>query len=140
MQIQSYQIHNVLNVYRRQLSQGKLHQVSVGEVASSESDSSTTSTKSKNQSIMEKVAENVLKKITNVDPDSGFNQEMIQQTQKVDEAYHAERKENQFTFNTIANNNQKETRSITVDNSQILMSRLDELAKAALKSNHEKNE
>ena len=139
MQIQSYQIHNVLNVYRRQLSQGKLHQVSVGEVASTESDSSTTSTKSKNQSIMEKVAESVLKKITNVDPDSGFNQEMIQQTQNVDEAYHAEGKENQFTFNTIANNNQKETRSIAVDNSQILMSRLDELAKAAIKSNNERN-
>lgn len=139
MQIQSYQIHNVLNVYRRQLSQGKLHQVSVGEVASTESNSSTPSVNSKNQSIMEKVAESVLKKITNVDPDSGFNQEMIHQTHNVDEAYHAEEKKNQFTFNTIANNNQKETRSIAVDNSQILMNRLDELAKAAIKRNNERN-
>jgi hypothetical protein len=129
----------VLNVYRRQLSQGKLHQASAGEVDSAESDSSTTSTKSKNHSIMEKVAESVLKKITNVDPDSGFNQEMIQHTQNVDEADHTERKENQFTFNTIASNDQKETRSIAVDNSQILMSRLDELAKAAIKHNNEKN-
>lgn len=88
---------------------------------------------------MEKVAESVLKKITNVDPDSGFNQEMIHQTHNVDEAYHAEEKKNQFTFNTIANNNQKETRSIAVDNSQILMNRLDELAKAAIKRNNERN-
>ena len=37
---------------------------------------------------------------------------------------------NSFIFNTIAENNQKETHSIAVDNSQVLMNRLEELAKA----------
>ena len=88
---------------------------------------------------MEKVAERVLKKITNIDPDTGFDQEMSKQIQNVDDAYHAEGNENQFIFNTIANNNKKETRSIAVDNSQILLNRLDELAKAAINNNNEKN-
>ncbi len=139
MQIQSYQIHNVLNVYRRQLSQGKSKQVSKQMTGDTKADSVTISSKGNNQSVMEKVAANVLKKITNIDPNSGFNQEIHNQTQNVDEKSQWAGRENQFVFNTIAENNQKETRSIAVDNSQILMNRLDELAKAAINSKHEKN-
>ena len=139
MHIQSYQIHNVLNVYRRQLSQVKTNQVSDNTAGGTKSDSVTIPSKENNQSVMEKVAASVLKKITNIDPESGFDQEMRKQTQNIDKEYHWVGKENQFVFNTIAENNQKETRSIAVDNSQILMSRLDELAKAAINRKNENN-
>lgn len=132
MNIQSYQVHNVLNVYRRQLSQGKSVNTQHGVIKNTQSDSVTISTKEKNQSIMEKVTASVLKKITNVDPESGFGQEMIKQVQRSPDDPHNNQKDNAFTFNTIAENNQKETRSIAVDNSQVLMNRLDELAKAAV--------
>jgi hypothetical protein len=132
MHIQSYQIHNVLNVYRRQLSQGTTNQVPDNMANGTSADSVTISSKGNNQSVMEKVAANVLKKITNVDPGSGFGQEMLKQTQPIDKNINSIGKENVFVFNTIAENNQKETRSIAVDNSQVLMSRLDELAKAAI--------
>jgi vacuolar-type H+-ATPase subunit C/Vma6 len=72
MHIQSYQIHNVLNVYRRQLSQGKSNHPQQVDIAmhSTRSDAITISKEGKNQSIMEKVAaDTYLKKITNVDPD-----------------------------------------------------------------------
>jgi hypothetical protein len=139
MHIQSYQIHNVLNVYRQQLSQGKTNQPSDRTDGDIKTDSVTISAKGNNQSIMEKVAESVLKKITNIDPNSNFGQEMLKQTQNLNKAYHRVEKENQFVFNTIANNNQKETRSIAVDNSHILMSRLDELARASITSDNEKD-
>jgi hypothetical protein len=132
MHIQSYQIHNVLNVYRRQLSQGKTNRASDNMANGTKADSVTISSKGYTQSVMEKVAANVLKKITNVDPASGFDQEMLKQTQPMDQKLRMIAKENEFVFNTIAENNQKETRSIAVDNSQVLMSRLDELAKAAI--------
>ena len=132
MHIQSYQIHNVLNVYRRQLSQGNINPVSDNVGDGTKADSVTISSKGNNQSVMEKVAANVLKKITNIDPASGFGQEMLKQTQQIDKNVNSVGKENEFVFNTIAENNQKETRSIAVDNSQVLMSRLDELAKAAI--------
>jgi hypothetical protein len=136
MHIQSYQIHNVLNVYRRQLSQGKTNRASDNMANGTKADSVTISSKGNTQSVMEKVAANVLKKITNVDPASGFGQEMLKQTQPMDQKLHMIAKENEFVFNTIAENNQKETRSIAVDNSQVLMSRLDELAKAAIARKH----
>jgi hypothetical protein len=96
------------------------------------SDAITISTEAKNQSIMEKVAAGVLKKITNVDPGSNFGQEMIKQVQATQKDLDTVQKDNAFVFKTIVGDNQKETRSIAVDNSQGLMNRLDELAKAAI--------
>lgn len=132
MYIQSYQIHNVLNVYRRQLSQGKSDHPQHGGTHNTKSDSVKISEEGKNQSIMEKVAASVLKKITNVNPGSDFGQEMIKQVQKTKKDIYRVQKESAFIFNTIVGNNQKVTRSIAVDNSQVLMNRLNELAKAAV--------
>ena len=131
MHIQSYQIHNVLNVYRRQLSQGQPVQSPQGN-HSPQSESVTISTDGKNQSIMEKVAASVLKKITNVNPGSDFGQELINQVRDTPTDLTMGQKDNTFVFNTIVGDNQKEARSIAVDNSQGLMNRLDELAKASI--------
>ncbi|MFO7716886.1 DVU0524 family FlgM-associated protein [Desulfosarcina sp.] len=138
MHIQSYQIHNVLNVYRRQLSQGKpgpTQHVSHNR----RSDSIRISAEAKNQSIMEKVTANVLKKITNVTSGSEFEQEMNKQIQNATTDLTNLQKENAFIFNTIEADNQKETRSIAVDDSQGLMNRLDELARKAVKRMAETN-
>jgi hypothetical protein len=137
MHIQSYQIHNVLNVYRRQLSQGKSSHPQQADTRTTGSDAVTISAEGKNQSIMDKVADTVIKKITNVDPGSDFGLEMIRQVQNKEEEPPGTQKNNAFIFNTIVENNQKETRSIAVDNSQVLMNRLDELAKAAVNSKAE---
>lgn len=132
MYIQSYQIHNVLNVYRRQLSQGKSEQPQHVGTKGAPSDAISISTEGKNQSVFEKVAAGVLKKVTNVDPGSSFDKEMIKQVQVTRKDLHIAQKDNTFVFNTIVGDNQKETRSIAVDNSKGLMNRLDELAKAAV--------
>jgi hypothetical protein len=134
MHIQSYQIHNVLNVYRRQLSQGKSNHPQQVDIHSTRSDAVTISTEGKNQSMMDKVADTVIKKITSVDPGSDFGQEMIREAQNTEKDLSNVQKDNSFIFNTIAENNQKETRSIAVDDSQVLMNRLDELAKAVVNS------
>ena len=132
MYIQSYQIHNVLNVYRRQLSQGNVNQPQQVGTHDVKSDEITISKAAKNQSILEKVAAGVLKKITNVDPESDFGQELINQVQDTQKNPNMSQKDNTFVFNTIVGGNHKETRSIAVDNSQGLMNQLDELAKAAI--------
>ena len=132
MHIQSYQIHNVLNAYRRHLSQTKPGQAPSPDSQHTKSDTVSISEEGKNQSIMEKVADNVLKKITNVGPESNFEQEMARQVQSSEDKHTLAEKENAFVFDTILENNQKETRSIAVDDSQVLMNRLNELAKAAV--------
>ncbi|MBR9987611.1 MAG: hypothetical protein KFF68_17030 [Desulfosarcina sp.] len=132
MVIQSYQIHNVLNVYRRQLSLGKANQpLQVGN-QDAKSDAITISKAAKNQSIMEKVAAGVLKKITDVDLGSDFGQALFNRVQELPKDLDTGQRDNTFVFNTIVGDNQKEARSIAVDNSKGLMNRLDELAKAAI--------
>ena len=132
MHIQSYQIHNVLSVYRRQLSQAKPSQNQQSDNPTAKTDTVTISKEGNNQAIMEKVADNVLKKITNVDPESAFGQEMARQVRSNGHRASLAEKENAFVFNTIVGQNQKETRSIAVDNSQVLLNRLNELAQAAV--------
>ncbi|BBO67552.1 hypothetical protein DSCA_14820 [Desulfosarcina alkanivorans] len=138
MQIQSYQIHNVLKVYRRQLSQGKSNHPQQMNPQTTDSDAVTLSAEGKSQSIIEKVADSVIKKITTVDPGFAFGSEAAGQTQDTEKEVHRARRENSFFFNTIDGDNQKETRSIPVDDSQVLMNRLDELAKIAVNRKAEK--
>lgn len=128
MHIQSYQIHNVLNVYRRQLSQP----LQSGNQPDAARDSVDISTEAKNHAIMEKVAASVLERITNVDPESDFEAEMHKHRQVSENASATAAMEKRFTFTAIVDDNRKETRSIDIDNSQVLMRRLDELAKAAI--------
>ena len=139
MHIQSYQIHNVLNVYRRLLSQGKTNPSANHSANGTRDDAAgAISLNGQHRSIMEKVAASVLKKITNVDPASGTGHEPPGRAQGANEKPYPMKKENHFTFNTIAKNNQKETRSIAVDNSRVLLSRLDELARATIASKNSK--
>jgi hypothetical protein len=132
MQIQSYQIHNVLSVYRRQLSQGKPDSLPRTSGNGATRDAVSISSEGKSQAIMEKVADSVLKKITSVDPQTVLGEETIKSPPPTDGGPNSALHDNRFVFNTIAEDNQLETRSIAIDNSQMLMRRLDELAKAAI--------
>ena len=132
MYIQSYQIHNVLNVYRRQLSQVNSDPVRQPRHIDSGSDSVRISTEGKSQSIMEKVADNVIKKITTLEPGSGFARELSAQMAANEDHLRLNTKNQNFVFNTIGGDNQKTTRSIAVGDSQGLMNQLNELAQAAV--------
>lgn len=132
MYIRNYQINNVLNVYRRQLSRGTPDRSRHPSTYVSESNGVSVSNKATNQSIMKKVADSVLKKITSVDPKLRIERENDKPAQQIEKQTHMFRKDNEFLFNTIVGNNQKETRSIAIANSKVLLDRLDELAKAAV--------
>ncbi len=137
MYVRNYQIHNVLNVYRRQLSQGKSDPPKQVDAHHTQSDTVTTSDEGHNRSTMKKVAANVLKKITDVNPESDFGQEIIKQVQSREKDSHAVQKESAFIFNTIVGKNQKETRSLAVNDSLALINRLAELARTAVKGKAE---
>ena len=132
MQIQSYQIHNVLNVYRRQLSQMNPDRDRLPAKTDPGPDSIRISAEGKNLSVMEKVADNVIKKITALDPGADFEKELTAQVSAKESHVQISGREQHFVFNTIGGDNRKETRSIAVDDSLGLMNRLNELAQAAV--------
>ena len=80
MQIPSYQIQNVLKVYSRQLSQGKILSRSnkFGSDIKTSADSVTISSEGKRQAIIDKVAANIVDRIITEGPQEK-NEEKIYQ-------------------------------------------------------------
>jgi len=130
MFIQNYQIHNVLNVYRKQLSQRVSEQSKQMSEPETDPGPKEVSSDRKNQSIMDKVAANVLKKITNINSNTNVTPKDTVSIKNHEQNRH--RPEDKFTFNTIVESNQKETRSISFKNSQGLMYQLNHLARTAI--------
>lgn len=72
MYIHGYQIHNVLNVYRKQLSPGPDANGSEGSTASGAGDRTSISEYGQRQSIMDHISSEIVARITQAVPDNGF--------------------------------------------------------------------
>ncbi|NNF99581.1 MAG: hypothetical protein HKM93_09405 [Desulfobacteraceae bacterium] len=138
MHIPSYQIHNVLNVYRRQLSKNKLLANQLSQGLKEPIDTIEISPQGKRKSVMEKVAADIVNKITNFGDksDSVFKDELVGQIQRGQAENHPDvgqgLPQGQFEYNIIDQHNRKITSSISTDDSRVLINRLDQLAKRAV--------
>lgn len=72
MYIHGYQIHNVLNVYRKQLSHGRGINGSEGSTAAGAKDRITISEDGQRQSIMDKISSEIVARITQPGPENEF--------------------------------------------------------------------
>jgi hypothetical protein len=128
--IHSYQIHNVLNVYRRQLSQGRTAVPSSQQQAfKAELDRVTLSGGGSRESVFERVSSTILDRIRNYGesvpgPESPSPEGNPRQYSQAP----APGNERQFYFNTLDQDNRKVTNAISVNDSSALMKHLAELA------------
>ncbi|SLM29016.1 conserved hypothetical protein [Desulfamplus magnetovallimortis] len=136
MQVPSYQIQNVLKVYSKQLSQGRI--IARNEKAGNQqqsADSVRISAEGKKASIIEKVASGIVDKITKVGPRATMEKEIAIQTEKETGGKKIEfspKKGEKFMFNSIDENNQKSTKTLSVEDSQFILNRMNQLAKQAV--------
>ena len=123
MYIHSYQIHNVLNVYRKQLSQGTLHKNSDGPAkTSSGKDSINLSIEGQRQSIFEKISAAIVERITQFGPESQADTQPVAPSGTDTDAppevgagpQRPWQDEAAFTYTTIDERNQKRTNTLTV--------------------------
>lgn len=141
MQIPSYQIQNVLKVYSKQLSQGRV--IARNEQAGSNVqsvDSVNISAKGKRASIIEKVASSIVDKITTIGPQESMEKDIATQIQKEmggKKIDFTKKKGENFIFNSIDANNKKTTHSLSVEDSNFVLKRMTQLAKQAADSNME---
>ncbi|MBF0301621.1 MAG: hypothetical protein HQK73_01145 [Desulfamplus sp.] len=134
MQIPSYQIQNVLKVYSRQLSQGRViarNQQAGNDIQSS--DKVKISAEGKRAAIIEKVAAGIVDKITTVGPQEAMEKEIAGQLEKEmgGQIDFIKRKGEKFSFNSIDENNQKTTQTLSVEDSNFVMKRMTQLAREA---------
>ena len=139
MQIPSYQIQNVLKVYSRQISQGKIltrsKYISANEASA---DSVTISSEGKRQAIIDKVAANIVDKIVTEGPKEKSEAEITDQIEKeLGKKINFSRNKNQFTYTAIDKDNNKVTKTLSVEDSKFVLKRMTELARQVADSNME---
>ncbi len=139
MQIPSYQIKNVLKVYSRQLSQGKmLSRSKMGGANMPSADNVTISSEGKRQAIIDKVAANIVNKIIMEGPREKGEEEITGQIEKeLGKKIQFDKTVNQFTYTAVDGNNNKETRTLSVEDSEFMLQRMTELARQVADSNME---
>jgi hypothetical protein len=139
MQIPSYQIQNVLKVYSRQLSQGKI--LSKNKFANTNkisADSVTISSEGKRQAIIDKVASNIVVRIITEGPKEKNEEKITSQIEKeLGKKINFTKEKNQFTYTKIDENNQKITHTLSVEDSKFIVRRMTELARKVADNNME---
>ena len=134
MFVSSYQIHNVLNVYSKQLSQDRNTQKPKPENDKQQLDQINLSTEGKRRAIIERVAQDILNKISRY----GSKSEMMapEQDRSRENAKNSLDPENKnetgFVFNVIDDLNKKTTTALSVKDTKFLIDRLEKLAKDAV--------
>jgi hypothetical protein len=139
MLIPSHQIHNVLKVYSKQLSQTRMieRQMALGQQQTS--DKINISADAKRQAIIERVAADIVDRITSSGPQDDVDQEIVDKLEGEmgkSISFNGKR-QNKFVFNTIDENNEKTTSTLEIGNSGFLMKRLEQLAKEVVDRNME---
>ena len=134
MQIPSYQMHNVLNVYRKQFTRNEMSERQKGSSIERPNDRVSLSTEGKRQAIIEKVSAEIVKRITNFGPQEALDHEIVDQLERDTGAKVAfgDQSRSDFVYNFIDDNNQKATATLSINDSQGLIDRLEELAKKAV--------
>lgn len=139
MQIPSYQIQNVLKVYSRQLSQGKLlNRNKFGADNKVSADSVSISTEGKRQAIIDKVAASIVDRIITEGPKEKNDEQITDQIEKeLGKKIDFSKGKNQFTYTTVDENNNKVTRTLSVEDSRFVVKRMTELARQVADTNME---
>ena len=142
MQIPSYQIQNVLKVYSRQFSQGKLLDKNKFNDANMVSaDNVNISSEGKRQAIIDKVANNIVDKIINEGPNEKDQTQIIDQIEKeLGKNIDFTKGRNQFTYTSVDENNNKVVQNLSVEDSKFIVERMTELARQVADSNMESQE
>ena len=138
MQIPSYQIQNVLKVYSKQLSQGRMlaRNKSAANPANT-ADNVKISAEGKRAAIVEKVAAGIVEKITTTGPKAEMEQGITEQIEKeMGKKIDFKKKQGDtFSFTSIDENNEKNIQTLSVEDSNFVIKRMTQLARQAADSN-----
>jgi len=138
MQIPSYQIKNVLKVYSRQLSQGKLLGKNKFSNAKVSADSVSISSEGKRQAIIDKVASNIVDRIITEGPKEKNDEQITGQIEKeLGKKIDFTKGKNQFIYTTVDENNNKVAKTLSVEDSKFVVERMTELARQVADTNME---
>lgn len=134
MNVSTYQIHNVLNVYSKQLSQDRSAPKLKSGYKRNLTDQINLSPEGKRRATIEKVAQEILSKISDYGAKNERKTEEQDRFEEKEKAHFESnhKREAAFVFNIIDELNKKRTTALSVKDTDFLVNRLDQLAKEAV--------
>jgi methionyl-tRNA formyltransferase len=129
-----------MKVYSKQLSQGKMlsRNSKFGIANTVSADSVTISSEGKRQTIIDKVAANIVDKIITEGPKEENEAQITDQIEReLGKKINFSKDKTQFTYTTIDDNNNKTTKTLSVEDSQFVVKRMTELARQVADNNME---
>jgi hypothetical protein len=126
MYVHKYQIHNVLDVYRKQLSQG-----SIAEHRGPGTNESAALPDHPHQMIIDRVSAQIVDRIIQEGPRNRFADTLIQEYTNVTQS-RASRHEAQFTYTAIDENDRKITNTMPIEKISPLLGRMAQTAPDSL--------
>lgn len=131
MFVPSYQMHNVLNVYSKQLRDSMTSGNRKNLSEKLPADPVSLTLEGKRQATLEKVSKDILKKITRFGTQNGVDQQPTERaTERVEKEIGVDdTEESTFVFNVIDTINQKRRNTLSVEDSSFLIKRLEQLSK-----------
>lgn len=129
MYIPNYQMHNILNVYSKQLGQNKMSGNTKIRLTKPLTDQIKLTPEGKRKATIEKVANEIFNKISRLGSQKeadqialGTAQDSSENTSGLDY-----KKGNEFIFNVIDDINSKKTNTLSVEDTNFLIKRLEQL-------------
>jgi len=134
MLVSSYQIHNVLRVYSKQLSQDRSVQKLKPGMTKQPSDQIKLSTEGKRKTTIERVAREILNKISHYGSEGRIRirEQDASPENAINHLESDNKTETGFVFNVMDNLNKKKRTALSVQDTKFLIDRLEELAKEAV--------
>jgi hypothetical protein len=128
----------VLKVYGKQLSQTRIIERKKAFGSEVAEDKINISAVGKRQAIIDKVASDIVERITKSGPQDQVDREIVDKLEdELGAPIEFKKENNEFVFNVITKNNEKTTTALQVDDPDYLISRLEKLAKEAVDKNME---
>ena len=139
MFVSSYQIHNVLSVYSKQLSQDRGAQKQKAGNKKPLSDQINLSTEGKRRATIEKVAKDIISKISHYGSNDEVKASKLDRPREnLKNQFESDtKKEKKFVFNVIDDLNKKITTVLSVKDKRFLMNRLEQFDKDAVEKDAE---
>jgi len=133
MYVPSYQMHNVLNAYSKQLRQNMVSEEKSKMPRKPQSHGIYVSPEGKRQAMIKKVSKDIVDKISRYGSLKESRQQITEFTNihSTDETLPQKGENKTFVFNAIDSINQKIKNTLSVDDSSFLIQRLEQLAKKA---------
>jgi len=131
MFVPSYQMHNVLNVYSKQLRHNMTSRHKKNLSENMPADQVSLTPEAKRQATIEKVSKDILEKIARFGAQNRADQQPTERAKDGagKETAADDTKETTFVFNVIDTINQKRRNTLSVEDSSFLIKRLDQLSK-----------